>query len=102
MYVFFTTLKAQLLNHNKPKILAQATFLSQITSDDTDISDVESIFEFKVTNLNNNDADLMKTLRATKTNKGKINKKKDQKIKQINTTKQAKILNENFDYIHIA
>lgn len=76
--------------------------MSQITAINTDTSDTESIAKSEVGNINNNaDADLMAIFLATKADKNKTNKKKDQKLKQTYATKGAKIIHEIFDYIHI-
>lgn len=60
----------------------------------------ESIAESKVADLDDN-INLIATLFATKIDKGKIKKKKNQKIKKADKSKWANIPNKFFNYIHV-
>lgn len=98
---FFSTIaNAQLSDNNRPKALAKVSSLSQITNVNADISDAKSIAESEATNFK--DIDPIVTLLASGIDEGRVNKRKDQKAKQTNVAKRAKIPDEIFNYIHVA
>lgn len=74
------------MNNNKLKAFVQINSLSQIISLNVDTFDIKLVAKSQVKDFDdgNNNIDLIATLFIFKLEKNKINKKKDQRSKQIN------------------
>lgn len=91
---------AQLSDNNRPKVSMKASRLSQVTSVEADIPDADSVAESE--NADFEDEDLIAAFLASEADESRIKKKQDQKAKQTDAAKRAKIPDEIFDYIHVA
>lgn len=65
------------------------------------MSDVKSLVKSKAVEFDNDHEDLIVVFLASKADKQQIQKKKDKNNIPLDTAKQAKLLDEIFDYIHV-
>lgn len=99
----FTLANAQLSDSNRPKALHKNSSLSQMLNmEEEELSDLESVAGSECDLELDEEVDLFSRILASDADQNRRQQKKEQQTNLTDTAKRATLLNEIFDYIHIA
>lgn len=98
----FTSANAQLSDSNQPKTLPKTSSLSQIVNAEDSLSNLEFVAESERDFKLNEQADLFSRMLASDADQNQRQQKEEFKANKTDAVKRGKLLNEIFDYIHVA